>query len=309
MTQGDLALAEALLRRTCGDRVRSGFPLAGLTTFRIGGPAALYLEPQDERDLAAASMAVREAGVDFLVVGKGSNLLVSDAGFDGLVIRLGTGFRWSAREGSELVAGGAMALPALAGVALSHGLSGLEFAAAIPASLGGAIRMNAGAHGGQMSDVLRSADLYLLDEGRSLTIAVEEIGLAYRRSELPHTAVITGARLVLRSGDADRIRRDMEEIRQWRRNTQPVAEPNCGSVFKNPEGHHAARLIDEVGLKGARVGAAHVSEKHANFIVADRGATSSDVWSLISLVRGVVYRDAGILLEPEVHLVGPFSDA
>lgn len=305
----DLALAEALLREACGDRVRCGFPLAGLTTFRIGGPAGLYLEPQDERDLTAASRAVREAGVAFVVVGKGSNLLVSDAGFDGLVIRLGTGFRWSARESDELVAGGAMPLPALAGVALRHALSGLEFASAIPASLGGAVRMNAGAHGSQMSSVLRSADLYLLDEGRAMTVAVGQMDLSYRSSGLPEAAVVTGARLRLTSGDANRIRREMEVVREWRRSTQPVAEPNCGSVFKNPEGHHAARLIEEMGLKGTRVGGAHVSEKHANFIVANEGATSSDVWSLITLVREVVGRDAGILLEPEVRLVGSFPDA
>src|SRR3990172_10038027 len=150
---GDLALARSILREACGERLREAFALAPLTTFRIGGPAALYLEPDDERDLVAASAAIVRAEIPFVVVGKGSNVLVADEGFPGLVLRLGRGYRWSARDGDVLTAGGAMPLPALSGVALRHGLAGLSFGVAIPASIGGAVRMNAGAHGGQMSDI------------------------------------------------------------------------------------------------------------------------------------------------------------
>ena len=147
------AAAERILRAACGPRIRSSFPLAPLTSFRLGGPAALYLEAESEADLAAASEAVQATGIPWAVIGKGSNLLVSDRGFTGLVIRLGKGFRWAAREGSHLHAGGSMPLPALSGVALAHSLAGLEFGVAIPASMGGAVRMNAGAHGRSMSEV------------------------------------------------------------------------------------------------------------------------------------------------------------
>jgi UDP-N-acetylmuramate dehydrogenase len=273
--------------------------MAPLTTFRIGGPAALYMEPEDGSDLEAVSGAVAESGIAVLVVGKGSNLLVSDAGFEGLVLRLGSGFRWAARDGAVLTAGGAMPLPALSGIALRHHLGGLEFAAAIPASLGGAVRMNAGAHGRQLSDVAESVDIYELAEGVRRTIPAQEMGFAYRRSAFPERAVVTAAA----------IRRRMQEARDWRRRTQPVAEPNCGSVFKNPEGSHAARLIEGAGLKGARVGGARVSDKHANFIVTSEGARAADVWALMRLVRETVSQASGVFLEPEVHAVGAFPDA
>jgi UDP-N-acetylenolpyruvoylglucosamine reductase len=268
---GALARAEAILRAACGDRVRSGFVLAPLTTFRIGGPAALFLEPESDADLAAASLAIRETGIPTVVLGKGSNMLVSDGGFAGLVLRLGRGYRWSARDGNRLAAGGAMPLPALSGVALAHGLSGLEFGVAIPASLGGSVRMNAGAHGGELGDVLETVDLFRLDHG-SLRIASADAGFGYRRSSLTKEGVVVGATLALRPRDPAEIRATMDDARDWRRRTQPVAEPNCGSVFKNPPGDHAARLIDEAGGKGLTVGGAAVSSKHANFIVASEGS-------------------------------------
>lgn len=305
----DLALAERILRDGCGPRLRTAFPLAPLTTFRIGGPAALFLEPEEGSDLEAASRAVREAGVDVLVVGKGSNLLVSDEGFPGLVLRLGRRFRWAERDGDGLRAGAAMPLPALAGVALRHSLSGLEFGVAIPASVGGAVRMNAGAHGGQIADVVRSIELYRLDEGRREVVSGSEAGFAYRRSALPTLGVIVGTVVGLRPGDPVAIRGRMEAARDWRRRTQPLAEPNCGSVFKNPEGDHAARLIEEAGLKGFAVGDVHVSRKHANFIIAGPEARAADVLALIRAIRERVAAEAGVDLEPEVHLVGSFADA
>ena len=160
VTDGMVGRAEAILRAACGERVRTRFELAALTTFRIGGPAALFLEPESESDLVAVSEAVRQTGIRVAVLGKGSNVLVADEGFPGLVLRLGRGYRWSARDGERLTAGSAMPLPALAGVALAHGLSGLEFGVAIPASLGGAVRMNAGAHGGTLADVVESVDVF-----------------------------------------------------------------------------------------------------------------------------------------------------
>ncbi len=299
--------AEAVLRAACGDRVRRDFSMAPLTTFRIGGPAALYLEPESDDDLVAAGQAIAASGVPFLVIGKGSNLLVSDDGFPGLVLRLGRGYRWAAREGDRLRAGGSMPLPALSGVALRHGLAGLAFGVAIPATVGGAVRMNAGAHGHSMSDVVTSIAVVHLTDGRPDSIAGTDAGFSYRRSSLPEGAVVTGVTVTLEPGDPAAIRADMDAARDWRRRTQPLAEPNCGSVFKNPPDDHAARLIEAAGWKGHRIGGAQVSTKHANFIVADPGARAEDVLTLIRAVQSAVEVDAGVRLEPEVHLVGAFD--
>ena len=304
---GAVARAEAILRAACGERVRSRYPLAPLTTYRIGGPAALYLEPDSRRDLEAASLAVRETGLPFVVLGKGSNVLVSDQGFPGLVLRLGRGFRWAAREGERLRAGAATPLPALAGVAFQHGLTGLGFGVAIPASLGGAVRMNAGAHGHELAEVLEAVELFRMRAGRSEVVPAGRVGFAYRRSDLPADAVVTAATLRLRPGDRAAIRAAMDEARAWRRRTQPLAQPNVGSVFKNPPGDHAARLIEAAGGKGMRVGGASISEKHANFIVAGPGTRAADVAALIRAVRELVASRFDVELEPEVHLVGDFD--
>jgi len=306
---GDVRLAERILRDACGQRLRVGFPLAPLTTFRIGGPAALYLEPQDDGDLRAAARAIAEAGIPWTVLGKGSNVLVADEGFAGLVLRLGGGFRWAARDGDRLTAGGAMPLPALAGVALRHGLEGLEFGVAIPASLGGAVRMNAGAHGGEMRDVVEVVETFSLTTGSRVAVANADAGFAYRSSALPDDAVVIGAALAMRGGVVDAIRARMDEARAWRRRTQPLAEPNCGSVFTNPSGAHAAKLIEDAGGKGLSEGGASVSEKHANFIVAAPGATAGDVLRLIERVRELVRTRDGVELVPEVRLVGGPPDA
>jgi UDP-N-acetylmuramate dehydrogenase len=302
----DLAHAAAILRAACGDRVRADFPMAPLTTFRVGGPAGLYLEPESEIDLAAAGRAVTEAGIPVVVLGKGSNVLVSDGGFPGLVLRLGRSYRWSARAGDHLTAGGAMPLPAMAGVALRHSLTGLEFGVAIPATLGGAVRMNAGAHGHEIAEVLESVEVFRLREGATVTIRAADAGLSYRRSALGDDVVVIGARARLDRGEPLAIRARIHEVRAWRRATQPLAEPNCGSVFKNPRGDHAARLIEAAGAKGRRVGGASVSTKHANFIVAEPGARAADVVALIEEVRSLVEAHDGVHLEPEVQLVGSF---
>jgi UDP-N-acetylmuramate dehydrogenase len=281
--------------------------MAPLTTFRIGGPAALYLEPESDADLAAVSAALAQAEIPVVILGKGSNVLVSDQGFPGLVLRLGRGYRWAAREGDEMNAGGAMPLPALAGIALRHHLTGLEFGVAIPATLGGAVTMNAGAHARAMVDVVRSVEVYRLASGRAESVAAADAGFTYRRSSLGDRTVVIGARLGLSPGEPMAIRALMDEAREWRRATQPLAEPNCGSVFKNPPGDYAARLVEAAGAKGLGVGEARVSEKHANFIVARPGATAADVWRLIGEVRRRVMEQFDVELEREVQLVGDFD--
>ncbi|HWL89901.1 MAG TPA: UDP-N-acetylmuramate dehydrogenase [Actinomycetota bacterium] len=305
----ELADAERLLRDRLGAQLRVGFPLAPLTSFRIGGPAALFVEADDDGALEAVGRAVSQTGVPVMVIGKGSNVLVSDEGFPGVVVRLGRGYRWAGRDGARLTAGGAMPLPALAGVAMRHRLAGLEFGVAIPASLGGAVKMNAGAHGRSMSEVIERIDIYSLSRGARLSFSADEAGFAYRRSSLPSGGIVVGAVARLEIGEEEHIRAHMEEARDWRRRTQPLAEPNCGSVFKNPDGDHAARLIEEAGGKGLRLGGAQVSPKHSNFIVADPGASASDVWQLIERVRALVEAHAGIRLETEVELMGAVGDA
>jgi len=300
-------MAERILRDGLGDRVRTMVPLAPLTTFRIGGAAALYVEPEVDADLAVVERAVREAAVPFVVVGKGSNLLVSDHGYPGLVIRLGRGYRWAARDRDRLRAGAAMPLPALAGVALRHGLAGLEFGVAIPATLGGAVKMNAGAHDADVAGVVRGVDVFLVASGERASLDDERAGFSYRGSSIPEDGIVVGATLELRPGDTADIRTRMEDARAWRRRTQPLAEPNCGSVFTNPPGGHAAALIDAAGMKGHRVGGAVVSTKHANFIVAGPGATADDVAALIRAIRDRVADSSGIVLQPEVRFVGSFD--
>jgi len=305
----DLAGAERLLRERLGPQLRVRFPLAPLTSFRIGGPAALFVEAEDDGALEAVGRAVEQMGVPVVVIGKGSNVLVSDEGFAGIVVRLGRGYRWAGRDGDRLTAGGAMPLPALAGIAMRHRLAGLEFGVAIPASLGGAVKMNAGAHGRSMSEVIERVDVYSLARGSRGSLSAGEAGFSYRRSELPAGDIVVAAAARLEPGGEEPIRGRMEEARDWRRRTQPLAEPNCGSVFKNPDGDHAARLIEAAGAKGLRLGGAQVSEKHSNFIVAGPGSSSSDVWELIERVRALVESHTGIRLETEVQLMGAVADA
>ncbi len=297
-------VAAAIMRPTAGERLRTGFPMASLTTFRIGGPAALYLEPDSDADLAAAGRAIADTQIPYVVIGKGSNVLVGDAGFPGLVLRLGRGFRWIAREGQILAAGASTPLPALAGEAQRHALDGLAFGVAIPASLGGAVKMNAGAHGHEMSEVVGEVEVFSLLRQERSTLHRELLGFAYRRSDLAEDSVIVATTLHLGTGDRVAIRAAMDEAREWRRATQPLAEPNCGSVFTNPAGDHAARLIEAAGLKGARIGGAAVSDKHANFIVTSPGATSTDVLRLIDTIREKVLGSAGVELETEVRFIG-----
>jgi UDP-N-acetylmuramate dehydrogenase len=192
---------------------------------------------------------------------------------------------------------------------MRHGLGGLEFGVAIPATLGGAVKMNAGAHGRSMSEVVERIEVFLLDRSERRTIPGGEAGFAYRRSAVPAGGVVVGATVGLRPDEDAAIRALMDEAREWRRRTQPLAEPNCGSVFKNPDEDHAARLIEAAGGKGLRVGGARVSEKHANFIVADSGSSAANVWELIERVRDLVAEDTGVRLETEVQVIGEVAGA
>ncbi len=300
------ALVDDLLD-VCEGPVRGQASLAELSTLRVGGPARALVTAESDQDLAAVGRACHGHGVPWTVVGRGSNLLVADHGWPGVAIQLGTRFRGVEIDGGRVRAGAAEKLPVLAVRVADAGLTGFAWACAVPGSLGGAVRMNAGAHGGEMADHLVEVEIVRLRTGTRETWPAATLGLGYRSSALPDDAVVVGASLELAVGDAGTVREEIRSIRAWRRTHQPLNEPNCGSVFTNPVGGSAGRLIDEAGLKGHRVGGAQVSTRHANFIVTRAGATASDVAALIRDVQQRVRADSRVELVPEVARIGAFD--
>lgn len=301
-------LADVLAARLRG-RVDADRPLAGLTTYRLGGPARVYVEPVDVADVAAVADVLGSApDTPVLVLGRGSNLVVSDRGWPGVVIRLGAAFARVETQGAAVLrAGAATPLPTVASRAARRGLTGLEFGVAIPGSIGGAVRMNAGAHDGCMAGALRSATVFDLDAGAPTAKLAADLGLGYRSSSLGDRDLVLDVELGLESAEPGAIRARMESFRRHRAATQPGALQNAGSVFKNPSGHSAGRLVEAAGLKGLRVGRAAVSELHANFFLASDGATAQDVYDLVSVVRTRVHEACGIDLEPEIRFAGAFE--
>jgi UDP-N-acetylmuramate dehydrogenase len=300
--------AAAFLRARAHGPVTLGGAIAPLTSYRLGGPADVLFEAANVDDLRALAGAVRETSLEVLVIGRGSNMLVSDRGFRGIAVRLGGGFRWTRVDGDSIAAGAAMPLPALATLAMHSELTGLEFAVAIPASLGGAVRMNAGAHGRELVDVLERIDVFSLADGEEGVVDARAAGFAYRTSSLPPGSIVTGAAMRLEPGAPGRIVELMNEARDWRRATQPLNLPNGGSVFRNPPGDKAGRLIEEVCGKGMAVGGARISEVHANFIVAGDGARADDVYTLMRRIGRMVRDATGVELEPELKLMGEFEE-
>ncbi len=295
-----------------GPRVRRRVPLGPLTTYRVGGPAALYFEIADEDDLDLVGRAVRESGVDVLVVGRGSNLLVADRGFPGLAVVLGAGLGRIRFAGNHVIAGAAVSLPVLARRTAVAGLTGLEWSVGVPGSVGGAVRMNAGGHGSDVSRTLVSARVHDLGGGDQVvpptsrlhgTVSVDRLALGYRRSALGPAQVVASARFALAPGDRRASEATIADIVHWRREHQPGGA-NGGSVFTNPSGDSAGRLIDQAGLKGLRRGSAFVSPKHANFVQVDDGGSADDVAALVGDVARLVEARTGVRLEVENHLVG-----
>jgi UDP-N-acetylmuramate dehydrogenase len=290
--------------RILGDRGRRDVALGPLTTYRVGGPAALFLDARDDADLALARAAVRETGIPVVVVGRGSNLLVSDRGFPGLAVVLGPGFAQLAVEGTRVVAGAAVSLPVLARKTAAASLTGLEWAVGVPGSVGGAVRMNAGGHGSDVSRTLSWARVVALG-GDDLDgeVVASRLELGYRRSALGPTHVVTAAAFDLAPGDRETSEREIADIVRWRREHQPGGS-NAGSVFTNPPGDSAGQLIEAAGLKGFRRGSAFVSPKHANFVQADDGGSADDVAALIDEVAELVAERTGITLHRELQQVG-----
>ena len=288
-------------------QARAQVELGGLTTYKLGGPAAYFVEANDLSTLAASAEALAAAEVPVLVLGRGSNLVIADDGYPGVVIRLGR--RFAEIDVGELVtAGGAAGMPQVARTSAAGGRRGVEFMIGIPGTVGGGVRQNAGCFGTEVVDVLESADVYDLRRGEQRRVAAGELEMAYRQTNIAPTEIVLEARFRTEAGDPEEGAAQIREITRWRRLHQPGGTLNAGSVFKNPEGDSAGRIIDSLGLKGMTVGGASVSEKHANFFVAMPGTKAIDVYLLVEKVRGTVRAQTGIDLEPEIQFAGRFND-
>jgi UDP-N-acetylmuramate dehydrogenase len=301
----------AEIRRIGGVRVGVGESLAEHTTVRVGGPADVLAVAYDIPALAALIRIARASGIPYVVLGRGSDLVVGDAGIRGLVILCrAEGCRI---EDRMLIAEAGLPLARAATVAQRAGLSGLEFGLAIPGTVGGAVWANAGAHGSDVASVLESVTI-LRDDGSEEVEPASRLGLAYRDSRFKHTPARAEAELILSAtfrldpASPAQIRARLEEIRSWRREHQPLNLPSAGSVFRNPPGDSAGRLIDVCGLKGVRVGGAAISEKHANFIVNEGGASAADIRRLAEMARSAVVEQFGVNLVYEVQFIGEWPD-
>ncbi len=278
-------------------------PMSAHTTFRIGGKADLFLKPAAEENLRGALLTARENDIPCFYLGGGSNLLVSDFGIHGAVIYTGGFSDLSLLDGCVIECGAGARLSKLCSFALENSLSGCEFAWGIPGTVGGAVYMNAGAYGGEMKDVILSVR-HMTPDGEIEEVPAESLKLGYRSSVYSKNKnIILSAKLKLHPGDKNEIREKMDDLIERRKEKQPIDMPSAGSTFKRPEGNFAGTLIEQCGLKGASVGGAMVSEKHAGFIVNTGDATCSEVLRLIEKVRDTVLEKSGVLLEPEVRVI------
>lgn len=291
-------------------RVRFGEPLSRHTSFCIGGPADVWVEVADATEIRRVQTLAAAAGLPLFVFGGGTNVLVSDRGVRGVVLRLGrplASAQWRVNGSGQCVrAGAALPLKRLVSEAIARDLFGLEFAEGIPGTVGGGLLMNAGAFGGEIADVMTTM------EGVDAAGAVRrwpraELHFGYRHFDLPAGFVVTHMEFLLHSGDGHAIRAKRDDAKRRRQAQQPLGYPNAGSIFKNPSGHRAGRLIQDAGLKGLRRGGAMVSEQHANFIVNAGGATAADVRGLMREVERRVFEACGVCLEPEIRLVGDWG--
>lgn len=296
--------ADSLFECLPGELFRVGEKLAEYTTIKVGGPARLYYSVRDEREVALLLKEAKDKGIPVLVMGNGSNLLISDAGFEGLVIHFGSSFAQISLEGTTMVAQAGAPLMGLSRLAMENGLTGLEFASGIPASMGGAALMNAGAYGGEMSQVITRLDC-LDRSGKPLSLSGQDFQYGYRTSRMMKEGlIVVRATLELQPGDPEAIRALVRDYTERRRSKQPLTYPSAGSFFKRPPGYFAGALIEQCGLKGLKVGGAEVSGLHCGFLINTGGATASDFVHLASLVQRHVRQQFGVSLEPEVRVIG-----
>lgn len=283
--------------------VRRDVLLGPLTTYKSGGPAR-YLAVCDDLGALQSLAAMGVPEIPVLVLGRGSNLVVADRGFPGLVIRLGAGFARISVSGASVAAGGAASLARVARAAVEAGRTGLEFFVGVPGSVGGAVRQNAGCFGSETRDWLINVTVLDLSDGSVTRRSVEDLDLSYRHSNLGPAEVVVEAEFNSEQGDVEAGLAEMKRITRWRRDNQPGGTLNAGSVFKNPPGETAGEIIDRLGLKGLGVGDVRVSEKHANFFVAGPSATSADIMALVQAVKDRVFEETGTILEPEIQFIG-----
>ena len=297
------ALFRDLLPR---EAIQENVLLCSYTTMRVGGPADVMLSPSTEEELTAVLDCIRQENIPWLIIGNGSNLLVSDEGFRGVVLRIGKNYGKISCEGNRVFAQSGAMLSVLAKAAEENSLSGLEFASGIPGSVGGGIYMNAGAYGGEISQVLSKVRVWINGEIQEWPAARCVFG--YRHSALMEEgAVALSAEFTLIPGIQSEISARMADLNQRRREKQPLQYPSCGSFFKRPAGHFAGALIEEAGLKGYAVGDAQVSELHAGFVINRGHATAGQVYQLMRHVQKTVMEKSGVMLEPEVRLIGHFE--
>ena len=286
--------------------IRSDVALAPFTTYKVGGPARWFAEPHDLEELRSI-LELAPTDADIVVLGRGSNIVVSDTGIDGLVLRLGGAFGAIDTSGVDrVVAGAGAALPKVARSAVSAGKSGLEFYVGIPGSVGGAIAMNAGGHGSDTAAVLEEAVVVDLRTGSLSKRDVGTLGLAYRRSNLTASEVVVQATFTTVPGDPLELEERLRDITRWRKEFQPGGTLNAGSVFKNPASEAAGAIIDRCGLKGVSVGPVRVSDVHANFLVASQDATAYDIRAFVLEIQAKVFEMTEIMLEPEIRFIGSF---
>ena len=291
----------------CGrENVYRNEPMMKHTSFRIGGPADWLVSPDSAEALCGTIKLLRSLNVPYFILGNGSNLLVSDDGYRGVVIQIGKNMREIEISGVDLRAGAGALLSSVSSRAAAASLTGMEFAGGIPGSIGGACVMNAGAYGGEMKDILTSVTA-LCPDGSVRKVPCEELELGYRSSALmKNGAIVLEAEMTLTEGDSGEIRRIMDDLRERRVSKQPLDLPSAGSTFKRPEGYFAGKLIMDAGLRGYAVGGAQVSEKHCGFVVNRGGATADDVMTLIGHIQKTVLDTFGVELVPEVRFLGEF---
>lgn len=298
------ALAWRIKQVVGEDGVLDNEPLSEHTTFKIGGPAKIFVMPDDPMEVADVLALCREAGVNFFVLGAGSDLLVADEGFEGVIVALAEDLLAVTVDDNRLICQAGVPIAEASEMACELGLSGLEFACGIPGSIGGACYMNAGAYGGCVADVLESVRV-LCPDGSIRELTVDELDLGYRKSRIADEGlVVLSATFVLRRANQDDIRITMDDLTRRREDKQPLEYPSAGSTFKRPEGYFAGKLIMDAGLMGYQVGGAAVSTKHAGFVVNLGGATAADVRAVIAHVQDEVERSSGVRLEPEVRFLG-----
>lgn len=288
------------------EQVKIEEPMKNHTTFRVGGPAAYFVMPRTAEEVAKVTELCAQENVPYYIVGNGSNLLVSDKGYDGVIIQIYKQMSQVEVKGREIYAQAGVLLSMVAKRALDTELAGFEFAAGIPGTLGGACVMNAGAYGGEMKDVLKSVTV-LDKDGNVKKLAKDELELGYRTSVIAKKGyIVLDAVMELKEGKAEEIKALMDDLKERRITKQPLEYPSAGSTFKRPEGYFAGKLIQDADLRGFQVGGAQVSEKHCGFVINKDGATASDVMELMRQVSDKVYDKFGVRLEPEVKRLGEF---